>query len=1057
MKNQIQELINMCESTLQSMDYNVDCSFEISECVKLINLYELEQAKKINMRNREIKCLIEKCGCVCEKFEYDNYHLGEDFNKAEFYLAEYEKLIKKRVVKPVEPVTKPLVKQPYSRTKLVGGNRFTNASGIVKQLLDEKTESQRLMLVNDGRFYYGLVEESKLLDLVRNVNDDICEVITSFPCRIYFDVDGSTDLSLEEVKATIYKYFGDIKLYIMGYENDQKHSYHISTNHYITSQEDLTYIKNIVSEMRRTECNAFDDVIYHKNRAMKCVNQSKPNGGIQKIIEGSENLKKFFINSFIPDNVQSCRSTLHLPSISQQISHTVKSLPKIQCIIPSNMTQADMNDAKQLLSIAPITDDNDTHDYRWFVMAFCYSNGITFDHYIEWLSAHNPSQQRINKLKVCWDKLSVDLKNPITIQHFRRHMSQYYPELLDANLNTSKFMQMFDLTKYKPTLIGRIEPSHYSIRKKALVFNIGMGGGKTTTTLEYLKKKSDKSFVWLAPRQTLVLNTSFRMKNEFKIDHITHLDVGKDKASKLQSANKLIICNQSLHYLLPNQDFKIVVIDEIETVINSWKDDETHKEKLGPNFNAFINILKNAEKIILLDAFTTTKTMDLLESIGIRSTDIKLYTSEYTPVPKTLKYYDDQDKLVAQICDEITSGKKLYIFYAFKNGTSKRMGIRDLDQRIKGYVSAKTGNEPSSVLYFAESEAKNQLGNVNETWAKANYVITTSSITVGVNYEGRDFDKVYLFCSGYANQARDIIQSSMRVRYPKDNEFGVFFFDHVTADYVKYPDYYHKKNPHYTRLIDGVLNEIQCDFDVSLRQFCKLTNYELGTVDPQLAKRKSTTINELFVSKTLLEYSAVPKYDDVTALKVEESIYNRLATMEERLGMDRYYFDRVFKDFTDEDKSWIWNNNQRKFFKNRDHEFIKMIEEVNGRIDGLNLADIKVSNNMTAYISNNYSNTRTKNTNLLIIKTINDILGAVIVKKPGKGHRGFVFSEDFSINMRILDGVELLKEKSKLKVEASPLDEGIEMDYGNDNAHYEKLKNTYIKKYGPLTFGFLVL
>jgi len=612
---------------------------------------------------------------------------------------------------------------------------------------------------------------------------------------------------------------------------------------------------------------------------------------------------------------------------------------------------------------------------------------------------------------------------------------------------------MFDISKYNPESIGRITSAHYEVPNKALVFNIGMGGGKTTTTLEYLQRHNDRSFVWLAPRQTLVLNTSHRMKNEFNIDHITHLDAveKRKKGDVLKTAERLIICNQSLHYLSHNQDFKIVVIDEIETVINSWKDDETHKENIGKNFKMFVEILRRAEKIIFLDAFTTKKTFSLLESLGI--VDIKLYSSEYRPVQKTLKHYPDQDLLIKQICDEIASGKKLYIFYAFKNGTTKRMGIQQLDAKIKGYVEGKTGVVPSSILYFAESTAKNQLGNINESWAKANYIITTSSITVGVNYEGKDFDKVYLFCSGYANQPRDVIQSSMRVRYPKSPEFGIYFFDHTNEEMTSYPEHYLTKECSiYNRMIDGVIDELQCDFDDSLHKFCKLTNYQLGDIKTVMKKNKNIS-NEYFESKMLLEYSKVPVYDMVAADVAETHVYDRTATLEERLALDRFYFDYNYKDYTEEDRSYIWNNNQRKFFKNITNPFILMLETANGcPLYEINLNDIKTSDEIINYITFNYKHAKKNNINLIITKVINSILGGMIKVKKGKDerHRGFEWVEEFETNIKIMLTVELERVKrSIVPYVKSDLDYGIDMviDENDEDERYQKLKEQYNKRY----------
>lgn len=934
-------------------------------------------------------------------------------------------------------------------------NNYTFYAGAGKQaeLLKVLKQDERLLMLQDDyrTFYRGIVKTCDLLHLCSKYNFNICEILTNFPHRVYFDIDGSSDLQLDTVKNIITKYFGDVKMYVMGYEAPDKHSYHITLNKYVTSVEDRLFLRDIVTEIKKSECEYFDSVVYGNNRAMKCIGQSKPDGHKQLGIT-TNNDNKFFIGSFLPDVTRSFNSS-KLPDISKNLKNIVKTYSKQTLDLPTEITNEHMTKAIELLKLTPINKSIDTQGYRWEVIRFCYHNGLSLNTFLNWYSPMKPSTQRSDKLKAMWnDKLAL-----MTMKQFRRKLSQFYPDMIEDNIHTSKFISMFDLTKYNSESIGRITPAHYEVPNKALVFNIGMGGGKTTTTLEYLQRHNDKSFVWLAPRQTLVLNTSFRMKNEFKIDHVTHLDAveKRNKGSMLKTAERLIICNQSLHYLGRNQEFKIVVIDEIETVINSWKDDETHKENLGHNFKTFVEILQKAEKIILLDAFTTKKTFSLLESLGI--TDVKLYSSEYRPIQKTLKHYPDQDLLVKQICDEIAAGKKLYIFYAFKNGTSKRMGIQQLDERIKGYVEGKTGTAPSSILYFAESTAKNQLGNINESWAKANYIITTSSITVGVNYEGKDFDKVYLFCSGYANQPRDVIQSSMRVRYPKDPEFGIYFFDNTNEEMTSYPAYYlEKKCSIYNRMIDGVIDELQCDFNDSLRKFCELTNYQLGDVKKVMNKKTNIT-NEYFESKMLLEYSKVPVYTMLSADVAEGHVYDRTATLEERLALDRFYFDYNFKDYTEEDRSYIWNENQRKFFKNIRHPFILMLESANGcPLYEININDMKTSEEVITYVTFNYKHAKKSNINLIITKVINDILGGMIKVKRGKTniHKGFEWVDEFGINVKIMLSVELAKAKSSIvPYVKSDLDEGIDMivDENDADQRYKVLKAYYDRTYHVVT------
>jgi hypothetical protein len=395
------------------------------------------------------------------------------------------------------------------RTFKIDNYTFWAGAGKQAELIKVLKQDERLLMLQDDNrtFYRGIVKSCDLIHICTEYNFNICEIITNFPHRVYFDIDGSSDLQLDTVKNIIIKYFGDVKMYVMGYEAPEKHSYHITLNRYVTSVEDRLFLRDIVTEIKKSECKYFDNVVYGNNRAMKCISQSKP-GCHQQLGITTNNDNKFFIGSFLSDVTPSFNNS-KLPSISQTLKNIVKTYSTQSFDIPTEITNEHMTQAIELLNLTPINESIDTQAYRWEVIRFCYHNGLSLNTFLNWYSPMKPSAQRFNKLKVMWnDKLAL-----MTMKQFRRKLSQFYPAMIEDNIHTSKFISMFNLTKYNSESIGRITPAHYEVPNKALVFNIGMGGGKTTTTLEYLQRHSDKSFVWLAPRQTLVLNTSFRMKN----------------------------------------------------------------------------------------------------------------------------------------------------------------------------------------------------------------------------------------------------------------------------------------------------------------------------------------------------------------------------------------------------------------------------------------------------------------------------------------------------------------------------------------------------------------
>jgi len=757
---------------------------------------------------------------------------------------------------------------------------------------------------------------------------------------------------------------------------------------------------------------------------------------------------------------------------------TIDNKPIVPIIELPIISREEIETAKGLLELCPVYGNYGSdlgHSHRFRVLNFCFWNGLSFDDFSEWfktsaieeaykynrnelnlqfnfydniqhieeevikrteVNSHNFSNEtidrRLNKLQQSWNNLNKQEQYKISINSFKKYLGNFYAELATSDdIQTSRFLSSFNIKdKSKSTLFklnnNFVDNSIFEeIDSKYLLFNICMGGGKTTATLKYLSEHNDKSFVWFAPRTTLVENVSARMTNEYNIKHVSHLRVGTNK-KKLTQADKLIICNQSLHYLDEDKKFDIVVIDEIETVLNSWSDSKTHGENMETNFDRFYSLIKSAERVILLDAFITKKTLNFIDNLEhnySRPEEITTIYSDKVPPYKKLIQNDDYSKTIDKMVFDIRQGKKIYIFYAFKTSKTTRDGILDLDYRIKRRIQeldekdAVTDSEKlkimkidtkdykKSLVYFAESKEKNDLGDVNKKWTESDYIITNTSITVGVNYEGIDYDKIYLLCSGSTGSPRDIIQTSMRIRKTKEDIIELFFFDVLNKDFLEYPSYYSESSPIFKKLIVDVYAEHHSDFVDSFKKFCDITNYDYSNcpiLTNKMNIKKSEFINDLYESNMLIEYSKIPILDESTKELYENRIYERKATLVERLSIDKYYFDNHYYYLKKESRSFLWNFKGRNFIKGMDDIIIKSILKDNNveLLENINLKDFTISSNTLEIIKNKFSTT-IKNTliNKIAIKAINNILGVnVIDSKRVSNDRanGYIFTDLFN-------------------------------------------------------------
>jgi hypothetical protein len=854
----------------------------------------------------------------------------------------------------------------------------------MNQLLDGiKDDEQILQMTHGKNIMFTKIKINDILPLIDTKNSNICEILHHFPKKIYFDVDGKDpkECNLTAVKDIINKHFDNPKMSISGSETDTKNSYHIVLNDYIIQNErQLIDLKNLVQYIKENENKYFDDKVYTKNRAMKMINQSKPDREKQLIIE-DEVKTNHFINNFINPSSKPYEFKLSYEKESILIDKLPKLTPEKNAKLYKEFKPTDLNESKKLLYMMPI-DDNLHHNYCVNLSNFSYWNGLTFEEFWEWNKKKKDSADRRQRYLYYWNNHAKDTKFKINKGYVIKLLSVYYPNINDLKDHiTANFIKSFDIdSKNIPVLevkdkIGNIlyetadiKMKHFETPNKVAIFNIGMGGGKTGATVEYLKQ-SKQSFIWLSPRQALVMNTHQRFVKE-KMEIVNYLDCGTSreiKKTKINKAKNLLLECESLNYLENTSKYDVLVIDEIESVLNTW-DSETHIKNLNNNFYNFKALFENCKKIILLDAFTTTKTINFLKSLNIN--DIITYSSDYEKRERKLVENDTYQKTIDKIIKDIDDKKKLFIFYSFKGSSNGHLSIEEFRYELMKRCQGK----PSIMVYHADKNDtdKKTLYNVNEEWMKHDVILTTSSITVGVNYEKDDFDKVYLFISGMTNNPRDVIQTSMRIRNPKDSIIELYFHDKEDKHIYEYNDYYKSKlDLVYNGLIDHLVVEKTAKFMPSFFKFCDLTNYKRHHIKV-MKKKCPKFVNDTFTSKMLMPYSKIDNLDDIKANEIEKNnVWSYNATMTEKFQIAKYYFNKKFHKLDDDERNFIWNYRLETAYKNLNCDLVKKIEEDNNcDLIDLDFKKIKVSEDTNKYIKENYNDFKYKKEDMMIVKLL---------------------------------------------------------------------------------------
>ena len=764
------------------------------------------------------------------------------------------------------------------------------------------------------------------------------EVLCKFPQKVYFDIDKTTNLEcdgLEQMKSIIEMWFPGAVMAISGSKTESKHSYHIVlTNYKIDNEEQREVLKWIVKEKLCPMDDAFDWKVYTSNRCMKCVNQSKHNDSrIQEIIE-NDDLQSHLISAFIPQDAESI-VTLHINAgntdsihnssvsiIDEFASSTVTSKVNILDLPPLpeayrhvKIDNVDLHVPENLLRLCPL-DKSFNHTYTWQVARFCYYNDVDFATFYQWYRQKHDDVSHYRKWKSHWEKLKDH--PPVTVTQMMITLEKYYPNIRSKQ-EVRDFVKLSDVTNHtmKQFDIEALSEEHFLFTDesaKAKVFHIGMGGGKTTNTINFLQtmSKEDKSFIWMTPNVALAENTFERMRQTIQSVRLyNETKKAEDKAELIQSSENVIICLNSLKYV--TKTYSIVVIDEVETFLRKWCFNETLEKNDDKQkcWDAFLYVLHNADHIILLDAFITNVTLQFFES---RKIDMEYYRriddKKYNP--RTVQKFSQKNHMIHDCITQLKEGKKVLIFYPYCNGNKSNHSMKDLQHQIE----TKTGKRGLSHNANTSDKTKKKLKNPNEEWGKCEFVMCNTVVTVGVNFDIRYFDQVYLFVASF-NHARDIVQFSFRARYLKDNLVKCCLLNKDSSLYSCRLDKASIEEDLYKQLRDDVMIEDTTPQEECLNQFFYMAGYDIKADMESISRRELATIRLMRSQENFYDYNQIESLDDFCLQDAENEFYSNNCSFTTKLVLRKYYYDKKFKPGVDDTiKAEIWNNNYLNVLEN---------------------------------------------------------------------------------------------------------------------------------------------
>ena len=96
-------------------------------------------------------------------------------------------------------------------------------------------------------------------------------------------------------------------------------------------------------------------------------------------------------------------------------------------------------------------------------------------------------------------------------------------------------------------------------------------------------------------------------------------------------------------------------------------------------------------------------------------------------------------------------GSQTLLFMPYKKSNGKNKPLRGVYELCE-YISQryKWENGKDVIGYFAEQQKeKRELVNIDTIWERAKCIVANTCISVGVNYQGHEFDRIFCYYTGW--------------------------------------------------------------------------------------------------------------------------------------------------------------------------------------------------------------------------------------------------------------------------------------------------------------------
>ena len=356
-----------------------------------------------------------------------------------------------------------------------------------------------------------------------------------------------------------------------------------------------------------------------------------------------------------------------------------------------------------------------------------------------------------------------------SFQHYEKHSGGLEAVLKQIDVHCDKPNTYTPDIVRDDKMINDLIPDiiqHKIIALKA-TYSMGKTFGALMPAVKYFKKKG-KSQITITEKVSL----AYKLCGDFKFENY------RDLKGNI-TADSVVVQLDSIHRL--NRHYDVLYLDEFKGLLASFTN-PTLRSKLGETFAQMIYLITNAEYIVICDADLDDYSLSIFESMFNR----KVTKIEYTYKKlkgRTCRMTGKYESFVNDLLKDMKQKKKL-----FSPSQSSEMSkqifetvkIHNEKEQMNLKLVLITGNQTELVGYenpYPDNNAllkQHVLANFNYFCSTCNYITYTSTITSGVSYDEKTFDKCYAITSGNSNSYRSFVQQLLWIRHVKSNEYEFF-------------------------------------------------------------------------------------------------------------------------------------------------------------------------------------------------------------------------------------------------------------------------------------------